>query len=636
MAEALAIVGLVIPGVAIMFGIGALIATGAIDFWMAFGCAVAGAIVGDGLSFWLGRKLQGRAASTWPFSRYPETMERGVEFFQKYGGKSVAIGRFFGPVRAIIPLVAGMLGMQSWRYIIANVLSALLWAPTYLLPGILFGTSLELASQVALRLVGVILLLLFLVWALLRLTRLLFRLMQPHASSWVQALLNWSQLHPAFTQTAAALADPNHPEARGLALLTTLLLLATGLFALTLGATLQGTALGGLDHMVLQTMQSLRTPWSDHLMLYLSRLADIEVVLVLVAGVLLFLLWQRHWRPAIYWLAAAGFGLFASVALKHGLQIPRPPLGIDGLGPYSFPSSHVLRATVIFGFLAVIVARAMPLNWRWLPYAWAGLLTLLVTLARIYLGAHWLTDVIGSITLGMVWVSLLGIAYYRHTGEERHWLGLSLLALLLITSVATAVSLQRQQQDLARYTPQLPQLEMESSEWWRQGWSTLATMREDTRSQRVHPLNIQYAGPLKELASQLEQRGWSTATTLQGSNMLKLLSPDLELAQLPLPPQVHAGRHDYFTMSKELDVTQLLVIRLWPADITLLPEQQPLWIGNISTIHKETPLDLFALPKTGRDFAQPFDLLIQENLELKQQQPTEERDLLLLQIPDKR
>jgi undecaprenyl-diphosphatase len=285
-------------------------------------------------------------------------------------------------------------------------------------------------------------------------------------------------------------------------------------------------------------------------------------VLALICGVLLFLLSQRHWRPATYWLSAAGFGLFASVALKYGLQIPRPPLGIDGLGPYSFPSSHVLRATVIFGFLAVIIARGMPLNWRWLPYGWAALLTLLIALARIYLGAHWLTDVIGSITLGMIWVSLLGIAYYRHTGEERHWLGLSLLAILLLASVTTAISLQRQQHDLARYSPQIPQLEMESSKWWHRGWSTLPTMREDTRSQREHPLNIQYAGPLEGFASQLQQHGWSPATMLQGSNMLKLLSPELELSQLPLPPQVHGGRHESLTMSRELDATRLLVIRL--------------------------------------------------------------------------
>ncbi len=633
MAESLAIIGLVVPGVAIMFAVGALIAAGAVDFWLACGCAVVGAVIGDGLSFWLGHRLQGRTATTWPFSNHPASLERGVEFFQKYGGKSVAIGRFFGPVRAVVPMVAGMLGMHPLRFIAASLPSAMLWAPAYLLPGIVFGTSLELASQVAFRLVGIILLLLLLTWLLLRLVRLLFRLAQPHASNWLQALLRWSRLHPAFSETAAALADPHHPEARGLALLATLLLLATGLFALTLGATMQGGTPGGINYFMLQTMQSLRTPWGDHLMLYLSRLADIEVIFTLIAGVLLFLLWQRHWRPTLYWLAAAGFALFASVALKYSLQIPRPPTDIPGLDPYSFPSGHVLRAAVIFGFLAIIIARATPLKWRWLPYGWAGLLTLLVALARIYLGAHWLTDVIGSITLGLIWVSLLGIAYNRHTGEERHWLGLSLLALLLLTIATTAVGLQRQQRDLAIYSPLTPLIEMESGQWWQQGWSGLPQLRADSRGHHEHPLDIQYAGELDALRSILQQHGWQPATMLQADNALKLLSPDLELSQLPLLPQVHAGRHDSFTMSKELDATKYLVIRLWPADITLLPEQQPLWIGNISSIHKVTLFNLFTFPKTGTDFAAAFDLLLQEHLEIEQRQPTGEHDLLLLRIP---
>ncbi|MCW8921790.1 MAG: DedA family protein, partial [Sedimenticola sp.] len=153
MAESLAFVGLIVPGVAIMFGIGALIAGGAIAFWPTMGWAVAGAVAGDGLSFWLGRHYQQRLTSIWPFNRHPKSLQRGTEFFEKYGGKSVALGRFFGPIRAVIPLIAGMMGMSPLRFVVANVLSALAWAPLYLLPGIVFGASLELASEVAMRLV---------------------------------------------------------------------------------------------------------------------------------------------------------------------------------------------------------------------------------------------------------------------------------------------------------------------------------------------------------------------------------------------------------------------------------------------------------------------------------------------------
>ncbi|MEW8047534.1 MAG: DedA family protein, partial [Candidatus Thiodiazotropha sp.] len=125
--ESVAIIGLIVPGVVLMFGFGALIATGILEFWAVFWWAVAGAVAGDGLSFWLGYHFQDRLRDFWPFNRHPATLRRGITFFQRYGGKSVALGRFFGPVRAIIPLVAGMLGMPPLRFVAANILSALVW-----------------------------------------------------------------------------------------------------------------------------------------------------------------------------------------------------------------------------------------------------------------------------------------------------------------------------------------------------------------------------------------------------------------------------------------------------------------------------------------------------------------------------
>ncbi|MEJ2407204.1 MAG: DedA family protein, partial [Candidatus Thiodiazotropha sp.] len=240
-AESVAMIGLLVPGVVAMFGFGALIATGTLEFWPVFGWAVAGAVAGDGLSFWLGRHFQNRLRGLWPFSRHPKTLERGIGFFQHYGGKSVAIGRFFGPVRAVIPLVAGMLGMSPWRFAFANLISALLWAPAYLLPGIVFGASLELASEVAFRLVLLLLLLLFLAWILFISARALFRLIQPHATQLVQRAFDWGQLHPGFRSISRALADPNHPDAKGLATLATLLLVTTLLFVLLTGVVLDGS-----------------------------------------------------------------------------------------------------------------------------------------------------------------------------------------------------------------------------------------------------------------------------------------------------------------------------------------------------------------------------------------------------------
>lgn len=139
LAESLAIVGVAVPGVVILFGVGTLIGAGLLDFWSMCLWAIAGAIIGDGLSYWLGHHFE-YLTERWRWFRvHPDHLAKGVRFFENYGDLSVALGRFFGPIRAIVPLVAGLMHMPPKRFFIANVLSALVWAPAYLIPGTLFG-----------------------------------------------------------------------------------------------------------------------------------------------------------------------------------------------------------------------------------------------------------------------------------------------------------------------------------------------------------------------------------------------------------------------------------------------------------------------------------------------------------------
>ncbi len=139
LAESLAIIGVLIPGVVILFGAGTLIGAGILDFWTMCLWAIAGAIIGDGLSYWLGHHFEYLTQRWRWFRLHPDHLQKGVAFFERYGDLSVALGRFFGPIRAIVPLVAGLMHMPPKRFFVANVLSALVWAPAYLVPGMLFG-----------------------------------------------------------------------------------------------------------------------------------------------------------------------------------------------------------------------------------------------------------------------------------------------------------------------------------------------------------------------------------------------------------------------------------------------------------------------------------------------------------------
>lgn len=629
MAESLAVIGLVVPGVVIMFGIGALISGGAIAFWPAMAWAVSGAVAGDGLSFWLGHHYREQLTGIWPFSRYPASLERGITFFEKYGGKSVAIGRFFGPVRAIIPLVAGMMGMQPSRFILANIISALIWAPAYLLPGMVFGASLELASEVALRLVTLILLLAVLIWLAMLIAKWLFRFLHPHTSAWVQGILRWSQLHPSTGEIAAALADPNHPEGRGLSILASLLLLTTVLFAFLLGTVPEGSFFA-IDNAILQTLQSIRTPWADHLMVYLTRLTDTGTVSALILGILGFLVWRRHWRTVLYWLAAVMFCILASPLLKMGLQIPRPEVVMHPPGSYSFPSGHTLKAVVLFGFLSVIIARPISVRWRWLAYGVAGLLVAAVSLSRLYLGVHWFSDVLGSIALGLAWVAALGMAYHRHAHVETHWRSLTITAaviLILAFSVETGLHHER---NFAQYRPAESLQEIAADEWWERNGSGLPDKRADIRYRYEHPLNVQYAGHLGWLAGQLSYSGWQQADLISWKNQLQLLSPGLSLNQLPVLPQVHDGKHESLVLAKSLPDDRRLVLRLWPSHIRLSPSGETLWIGNVSEQRQVRVMNMISYAKTSADFEAAFQSLSRDLNGFPAGHISKDRDRLLI------
>ena len=138
--ESLVFVSLLFPGTALLIAAGALTPGDALPIASLLTGAVLGAIAGDGVSFWIGRRFGHALNQVWPFTRHPQLIPSGISFFQRHGGKSVFIGRFFGPVRATIPLAAGILKMPTRRFWVANVGSAIVWAPGVMFPGTLIGT----------------------------------------------------------------------------------------------------------------------------------------------------------------------------------------------------------------------------------------------------------------------------------------------------------------------------------------------------------------------------------------------------------------------------------------------------------------------------------------------------------------
>ena len=146
LSEAVPLVGVVVPGSTLIIAISALATSADMNPWLLLGSAVAGAIAGDGFSFWLGQRYHREILQAWPLRRYPQFVERSEDFIRQYGAGSVFLARFAAVVRAFVPLVAGVLQMPPRQFYVANVLSALAWAPAHVFPGVLLAMAIRLTG----------------------------------------------------------------------------------------------------------------------------------------------------------------------------------------------------------------------------------------------------------------------------------------------------------------------------------------------------------------------------------------------------------------------------------------------------------------------------------------------------------
>lgn len=609
MAESLTIIGVIIPGALVMFSLGALIGLGHLEFWTAYWWSTWGAIIGDAISFWIGRVFQQDVRQIWPFAKHPEMIARSEEFFRKHGGKSVLLGRFFGPVRGTIPTVAGMMDMTWRHFMIANVISAVLWAPVYLIPGMVFGASLDIASRVAGRLVVLILIVTVLLWLTAWLVTHAVRLFQTHATDWLQRFTAWSQGRRFIGPLSASLLDPREGELRGLATLAILLLGGVTLIGLSLSAA--GRQLpSGLDQSLYYFFQELRTPWVDGLMVLIAEIGDYQVTLPVSVVVFGWLVWRRNHSAAWHWLAALGFGMATNLLFRALLPVSSPIELAQGVQGYSFPSSHATFSTLVFGFLAALIAREIPLARRWLVYLVAAFLIVPIAFARLYLGIHWLTDTLAGLCLGLIWVTALAIAYNRHPQANLHWPGLlaySVAALLATDLLHVSLDYQA---DLRRYQPQIVLHTQPREQWWQGGWRELPQQRLDFQGQRRQNLLLQWAGTREQLQQRLQKTGWQPAPEMSFKNMLLWLSPQVQLRELPVLPQLHEGREDELTLVYDRGHTETRwLLRFWDVGERLQEGDAPIWVGGLSRQKRESRMRLFTLAVDDPPPQVPMNLL---------------------------
>jgi membrane protein DedA with SNARE-associated domain len=143
--ESLAFVSLILPFWAMLVGIGTIVGTASAafwlngDFWLIMTAAAIGAALGDWVSYWLGRHYHAEIAQMWPLSKHPDLLPKGRAFFESWGAWAIVLGRFSGPLRASVPIIAGAVQMNRTKFQVANWLSAFLWAFVLLVFGDALG-----------------------------------------------------------------------------------------------------------------------------------------------------------------------------------------------------------------------------------------------------------------------------------------------------------------------------------------------------------------------------------------------------------------------------------------------------------------------------------------------------------------
>lgn len=581
--DALAVVGVAIPSLPLLFGVGTLVGLGLMDPWYAVACAALGAFLGDGVSYLLGRVYGQRLKTAWPFSRHPQWLQHGEAFFRRHGLKGIIIARYVGAVRAFVPVIAGILHMPASRYVAASALAAVSWAFLFMAPGWLFGASLDLLARIAGRLAIVAGLLLAVV-GLLGLSMFAgYRVLAPRTASMIERALAWSHRHPVLGRVSIGLIDPRRPESASLALLALGLVFAGWAFFTLLIAVVGGEPLR-LDLAVHQGMFALRNPLADAPMAVLAALGDWQVLLPAIVAVFLWLVWRRRRLAAAHWVAAPAFGLALVTALGWLLEVPKPPAATMAPG-FSFPSAPVALATVVFGFFAVLVARELPGRRRAWPYVVASLVVGSLGFARLYLGAHWLSDVLSGVLLGAVFTTALGLAYRRRIVRSFWARPLSLVFFGTFLLAAGWHGPGRIEATLARFEPPLGAKSMAASDWWRDGWQRLPERRNEFHGRRAWPLNVEYAGGLDTLRARLQAQGWTAHPQAGWTDLLQLLAADATPETQPLLPAAHRGRAEALLMSRPgASPRERTVLRLWASPYRLAPEDAPLWIGTVQRV----------------------------------------------------
>lgn len=370
--ECLAIVGLLVPGTVLLFAVAALAGNGALGLSETLLLAFFGGMLGDCLSYALGRYFHQDIGRLPILRNHPQWLSSAHSYFLRYGVTSLLIGRFIGPLRPMLPMIAGMFDMPFARFFIVSLLAGVGWSVAYMLPGWATGAAL--------------------------------RLPLPEGF--------WTEAGSIAACVALVVGVSVQGSLRGLR--HTSLLTAGACLALLVGLMLSWPHLSPLDQGLLSLVQEHRAPALDTLMVLVTRLGDLTTQLAAALLLCLALLATRQWRTLYLAIGTLLGTALANSALKAFFARSRPDVLLEPLSSFSFPSGHSSAAFAFFLLLGVLAGRGQPPRMRLTWLLLASFPAAAIAGSRVYLGVHWPSDIIaGAILAACICALSLTLVQWR-------------------------------------------------------------------------------------------------------------------------------------------------------------------------------------------------------------------------------
>ncbi len=418
--EASAFVGFLFPGeIAVILG-GVVASQGRAPLWGVVVAAVLGAVIGDSVGYFIGKRW-GSHLLHGTIGRLPiirnhidEHLESARAYIRRRKGSAVFFGRFTAALRVLVPGLAGMSDVHYPTFALYNVAGGALWGTSFAVLGYIAGASYKHVAKIAGRL-GLVLLALVVLGLVLSQVLRRLRARSPELRALAERVANAhfvSWIRRRFARPIRWVRARLDATPRGFALTFTV---AVGALAAWSFGGLTQDVLGHdeaalVDPRVTRWAVAHRTAPLTTIMKSVTWLGSNAIILpLLVLVVLVLVAHRRDWRPpALLAMAVAGaVGLYNIFKLAVDRARPPSPIWVGNYPGGSFPSGHATQAVAFYGMLALILSRGRSTKTRVGLWAGASLIALAVGASRIYLGAHWLSDVLGGYALGAAWLAVV-------------------------------------------------------------------------------------------------------------------------------------------------------------------------------------------------------------------------------------